>query len=293
MIITFNKALLNKTLYFKIINSCRYNSVESLNEVRVRFAPSPTGKLHIGGLRTAFYNYLFAKKYNGTFLLRIEDTDRDRLKENSIENIIESLKWAGIEPDYGPHKVQPDDELQGGPWFQSQRLKFYHKHVQVLLESKHAYRCFCDENRLILLRHNAAKRQEKIGYDGKCRHLSEQTIQKYLREKKPYVIRFKLDDRDIMYNDLTSGKHVSNPGRQEGDFVLIKSDGYPTYHFANVVDDHLMRITHVLRGQEWQLSTAKHIALYEAFNWKYPVFAHLPLICNKDGSKISKVNILR
>ncbi len=270
--------------------SISYNNFSSkIKEVRVRFAPSPTGKLHIGGLRTAFYNYLFAKKYNGKYLLRIEDTDQDRIKENSISNIIESLRWAGIEADYGPHKKQSDDEEQaGGDWFQSKRLHLYHEHIEILLKSKKAYRCFCDENRLTLLRHNAAKRQEKIGYDGKCRNLSDSTIEKYMNENRKHVVRFKLDDKDIMYNDLTSGKHISNPGKQEGDFVILKSDGFPTYHFANVVDDHLMRISHVLRGQEWQLSTAKHIALYEAFNWKHPEYAHLPLICNKDGSKISK-----
>jgi glutamyl-tRNA synthetase len=185
LLFNYRKPIFNKFI------SCRYFEIKkklsSIQEVRVRFAPSPTGKLHIGGLRTAFYNFLFAKKYNGKFLLRIEDTDQDRLKENSIENIIESLKWAGIErififlvfslkikiylfffdvADYGPHKKQPDDQEQGAPWFQSERIQFYHEHVEILLQKKKAYHCFCDENRLILLRHNAAKRQEKIGYDG-------------------------------------------------------------------------------------------------------------------------------
>lgn len=291
MLLPNNKNLFKKTFFYKIISICKYSSSESKAEVRVRFAPSPTGKLHIGGLRTAFYNYLLAKKYNGKFLLRIEDTDRDRIKENSLENIFESLKWAGIEPDYGPHKKQSDDDVEGAPWVQSQRLNLYNKHADILVESKKAYRCFCDENRLILLRRNAAKHQEKIGYDGKCRNLSESTVKKYLDDGRKYVVRFKLDDKDYLYDDMTSGKHISNPGKQEGDFVIVKSDGYPTYHFASVVDDHLMRITHVLRGQEWQLSTAKHIALYESFGWNYPKYAHLPLICNKDGSKISKVFI--
>jgi glutamyl-tRNA synthetase len=148
--------------------------------------------------------------------------------------------------------------------------------------------CFCDEARLNLLRRNAQKRQEKSSYDGKCRHLSEKTIQTYLNEKIPYVIRFKLENKDVSFNDLTTGLHKSNPFNQEGDFVIIKSDKFPTYHFANVVDDHLMKITHVFRGQEWQLSTAKHIQMYEAFGWQHPIYSHLPLICNIDGSKISK-----
>jgi glutamyl-tRNA synthetase len=148
--------------------------------------------------------------------------------------------------------------------------------------------CFCDEGRLNLLRRNAQRMQEKSSYDGKCRHLSETTIQNYLNEKRPYVIRFKLENRDVSFNDLTTGMHKSNPFNQEGDFIIVKSDKFPTYHFANVVDDHLMKITHVFRGQEWQLSTAKHIQMYEAFGWQHPVYSHLPLICNNDGSKISK-----
>ncbi|CAF0976955.1 unnamed protein product [Brachionus calyciflorus] len=259
--------------------------VKEFQQFRVRFAPSPTGKLHIGGLRTAFYNYLFAKKYNGKFILRIEDTDQDRLKIDSIQNIIESLEWAGLEPDLGPHK---NDNQEDGPWLQSKRLDIYHDYIKLLLDSKKAYHCFCDESRLSLLKRNAAKRQEKLSYDGKCRHLSDSQVTNLISEGRPYVIRFKLEDKEVVYNDLTTGIHKNNPFKQEGDFVLIKSDKFPTYHFANVVDDHLMRITHVLRGQEWQLSTSKHILLYEAFGWKHPVYAHLPLICNNDGSKISK-----
>jgi glutamyl-tRNA synthetase len=262
----------------------RFNS----SQVRVRFAPSPTGKLHIGGLRTAFYNYLFAKKHNGVFLLRVEDTDQERLVPNSVENIVESLNWAGIQPDYGPHMPKPDDIEQGAPWIQSKRLELYNRHGKELVDKKKAYVCFCDETRLEMLRRNAAKRHESLKYDGKCSHLSEDTIQKYLNEKRPYVIRFKLEDRDVSYEDLTNGIHKSNPGKIEGDFIILKSDKFPTYHFANVIDDHAMRVTHVLRGQEWQASTAKHILLYEAFGWTHPVFGHLPLIFNNDGSKVSK-----
>ena len=257
-------------------------------EVRVRFAPSPTGKLHIGGLRTAFYNYLFAKKYNGKFLLRIEDTDRDRIQVNSLENIIESLNWANISPDYGPHKVNIDDIEQGAPWVQSQRLDIYEKFIKILLETKQAYRCFCDEGRLQLLKKNAAKQSIKISYDGKCSHLDDQVVESYLKEGRSFSVRFKLKDKDVIYNDMTTGMHKSNIYRTEGDFILMKSDKYPTYHFANVVDDHLMRISHVIRGQEWQVSTAKHILIYEAFGWQHPEYLHLPLLCNNDNSKISK-----
>jgi glutamyl-tRNA synthetase len=289
------KNLIKKSLLtFKSNSKCSIYSQSNDNlikNVRVRFAPSPTGKLHIGGLRTAFYNYLFAKKYNGTFILRIEDTDQDRLQKDSVANIVETLKWVGIMPDYGPHIARADDLDQGGPWIQSKRLNLYDDYVKVLLENKKAYKCFCDQGRLDLLKKNAVKQQIKISYDGKCRHLSDEAIQKNINEGRPYVIRFKLDDIDVVYNDMTTGVHKSNPYKTEGDFIIIKSDKYPTYHFANVVDDHLMKITHVLRGQEWQTSTAKHILIYEAFGWKYPSFLHLPLICNNDGSKISKVFI--
>lgn len=243
-------------------------------QVRVRFAPSPTGKLHIGGIRTAFYNYLFARKYKGTFILRIEDTDQERFKQGSVDFLLESLKWANITADYGPHLKSSLDQEQGAPWQQSERLNLYKEYSEQLLKSKKAYRCFCNEARLELLRREASRRQEKISYDGRCRHLDEETVQKYLDEGRPSVVRFHLDDRDIVFNDLTVGVHSSNPGKNEGDFIIIKSDGFPTYHFAHVVDDHLMRITHVLRGQEWLLSTPKHIALFEAFGWTYPQYGN-------------------
>jgi glutamyl-tRNA synthetase len=283
-IILFIKSNSLKPIFF--LNSKYFHTIP--NEVRVRFAPSPTGKLHIGGLRTAFYNYLFAKKYNGKFLLRIEDTDRDRIQVNSLENIIESLNWAKISPDYGPHIKNKDDTEQGAPWIQSHRLDIYDKYVKILLDTKKAYRCFCDEGRLQLLKRNAAKNAVKISYDGKCSHLSDQVVESYLKEGKSFVVRFKLVDKDVIYNDMTTGMHKSNIYKNEGDFILMKSDKYPTYHFANVVDDHLMRITHVIRGQEWQVSTAKHILIYEAFGWKHPEYLHLPLLCNNDNSKISK-----
>jgi glutamyl-tRNA synthetase len=151
-------------------------------------------------------------------------------------------------------------------------LHLYTKYAGQLLAKKKAYRCFCDQTRLELVRREATKRQEKIAYDGKCSHLDEATVQEYLRAGRPNVIRFRLADRDIIFKDMTAGIHSSNPGKNEGDFIMIKSDGYPTYHFANVVDDHLMGISHVLRGQEWLLSTPKHIAIYEAFEWTPPEY---------------------
>ena len=262
------------------------SSVPRGEEVRVRFAPSPTGKLHIGGLRTALYNYLFARKHGGVFMLRIEDTDQTRLQPGSVESILEGLAWAGITPDLGPHKpCAPDSDS----WYQSQRLHLYERFVNELLANGKAYRCFCDETRLNLQRKNALHRKEAYRYDRRCRHLSEAQVTSLLAEGRAHVVRFRVDeDRDVSYVDLTNGAHKSNPYQQEGDFIVLKSDKYPTYHLANVIDDHLMRVTHVLRGQEWQLSTAKHLLLYEAFGWQAPRYAHLPLMCNADGSKISK-----
>lgn len=287
----YTKKFLAINNFHNITRKCLSSNISPLNkneEVRVRFAPSPTGKLHIGGLRTALYNYIFAHKHRGTFILRIEDTDQERFKQGSVEFLLESLKWANIQPDYGPHLKKDDDLIQGAPWQQSKRLNLYKEYAEKLLESKKAYRCFCDESRLELLRREASKRQEKISYDGKCSHSSQETIEKYLAEGRKSVIRFKLDDRDIIFNDMTVGLHSSNPGKNEGDFIILKTDGFPTYHFAHVIDDHLMRVSHVLRGQEWLLSTPKHIAIFEAFGWKQPKYGHLPLICNPDGSKISK-----
>jgi glutamyl-tRNA synthetase len=257
------------------------------NLVRVRFAPSPTGRMHIGGLRIAFYNYLFAKKHNGEFLLRIEDTDRERFKSDSIDNIISSLKWTKIIPDHGPGFSQ--DSNDASQYFQSNRLDKYKIYAQRLIDKNLAYKCYCDETRLDLLRRTAIQNQEKQAYDGKCRHLTPKQIEEF--SDRPHVIRFKLENKVTKFNDLVFGACEYNLFEQEGDFVLVKSDGYPTYHFANIVDDHLMRITHVLRGQEWLTSTPKHLLLYEALDITDPPnYAHFPLILNKDGSKLSKRN---
>jgi glutamyl-tRNA synthetase len=254
--------------------------------VRVRFAPSPTGMMHIGGLRIAFYNYLFAKKHNGLFLLRIEDTDRQRFKPDSVDNIISSLKWTNLIPDHGVGFSRDKNEEK--EYFQSNRLNYYKLFVQKLLDKNLAYKCFCSEMRLELLKKNAIKNEEKQSYDGKCRNLSQKDKNEF--SNKPFVVRFKLEKETIKFNDLIYGDCAYNLHEQEGDFVLMKSDGYPTYHFANIVDDHLMGISHVLRGQEWLTSTPKHLMLYKALDLQPPKYAHFPLILNPDGSKLSKRN---
>lgn len=251
--------------------------------LRVRFAPSPTGFLHLGGLRTALYNYLFAKSRNGAFILRIEDTDQKRLIDDAIKKLEFDLKWAGIEVNEGPSAGG-----SYGPYLQSQRLELYRNEVNTLLENGSAYYCFCTETRLDLLRRDAMKRREVPKYDNKCRHSSSKTVREKLDLKLEHCIRFKLTDYSEPFDDLIYGPIICNVANIEGDPVIIKKDGYPTYHFANVVDDHHMQISHVLRGHEWQTSTTKHLLLYKAFNWKPPVFAHLPLLLNEDGTKLSK-----
>ncbi|GAU93395.1 hypothetical protein RvY_05344 [Ramazzottius varieornatus] len=249
---------------------------------RLRFAPSPTGFLHLGGLRTALYNYLFCKQTGGTFVLRIEDTDQARVVPGAVENMFESLSWLGIDPD--------EDVRRGGrfgPYVQSERLKLYQEQVEVLLETQTAYRCFCSPLRLELMRKEAIKSSQVPRYDNRCRKLSFEEAEKRHEAGEPSVIRLKLDSRLYQYTDAVYGP-VSCGTDQEGDLVLLKGDGFPTYHLANVVDDHFMEITHVLRGVEWQISTPKHLRLYEAFGWTPPVFAHLPLLMNTDGSKLSK-----
>ncbi|XP_045471969.1 probable glutamate--tRNA ligase, mitochondrial [Harmonia axyridis] len=253
------------------------------NDTRVRFAPSPTGYLHLGGLRTALYNFLFSKSKNGTFILRIEDTDQTRLVKGATEQLIKDISWAGIQIHEGPH-------IGGnyGPYIQSERLDLYGQQVDTLLKNGTAYYCFCTERRLDLLRREAVKNREVPKYDNKCRHLTHDQISKNLAEGNKYCIRFKLSSDVSSYDDLVYGKITYDVSLNEGDPVIIKSDGYPTYHFANVVDDHFMKISHVLRGLEWQISTTKHIQMYRAFGWEPPKFGHLPLLLNSDGTKLSK-----
>ncbi|MDP2302381.1 MAG: glutamate--tRNA ligase [Ignavibacteria bacterium] len=251
---------------------------------RVRFAPSPTGYLHVGGLRTALYNYLFAKKNNGTFILRIEDTDRNRFVEGAIDNLIDSLKWCGLNFDEGP-QVGGDFE----PYLQSERLYLYHKHALQLIDNGHAYYCFCTPDRLEKLREEQQRlKLPQAKYDKHCCSLSKETVAENLNNNLPYVIRLNVPSNlKVNFNDIIRGD-VEFDSNNIDDQVLIKSDGYPTYHLANVVDDHQMKITHVIRGEEWLSSTPKHILLYNFFEWEKPLFAHLPLLLNADRSKLSK-----
>jgi len=251
---------------------------------RVRFAPSPTGYLHVGGLRTALYNYLFAKKNKGIFILRIEDTDRNRFVEGAVDNLIDTLNWAGLMADEGPKSGG-----EYGPYIQSKRLDIYQKYANELLGKGHAYRCFCTSERLGNLREEQKKlKLPQAKYDKHCLNLSKDEINKYLENKIPFTIRLNVKPGNkIIIDDIIRGRVEFDPSTVD-DQVLIKSDGYPTYHLANVVDDHLMKITHVIRGEEWLSSTPKHVLLYNYFEWEIPAFAHLPLLLNSDGSKLSK-----
>lgn len=253
-------------------------------EVRVRFAPSPTGYLHVGGLRTALYNYLFAKHNNGKFILRIEDTDRSRYVEGAVEKLIESLNWVGLDYDEGPEKTG-----NFGPYYQSQRLDIYHEHVKDLIAQNKAYYCFCSPERLNKLREEQQKlKLPQAKYDKHCLALSKEEIKLNLENKVPHVIRLNVEPNQIIrFNDYVR-KNVEFNTDNIDDQILIKSDGFPTYHLANVVDDHKMRISHVIRGEEWLSSTPKHVLLYNYFGWDLPEFAHLPLLLNSDKSKLSK-----
>jgi len=257
--------------------------------VRTRFAPSPTGYLHVGGLRTALYNYLFAKRMNGDFVIRIEDTDQSRKVEDAEKNLISTLEWAGIIPDESP--------VHGGnygPYVQSQRLSIYRDYCTRLLEDKNAYYCFStseelEENRQLQLKqglqpkYNRKWLPEEMGGS-----MPESEIRKQLEEGAPYVVRMKVPDYvSVWFEDLIRGP-IEFDSSTIDDQVLMKSDGFPTYHFASVIDDHLMEFTHIIRGEEWLPSMPKHLLLYEFFGWEPPKFAHLPLLLNPDRSKLSK-----
>lgn len=251
--------------------------------MRVRFAPSPTGYLHVGGLRTALYDYLIAKKNKGEFLLRIEDTDQTRFVEGAVENIIRTLQLTGINYDEGPFK-----EKEVGPYVQSQRLEIYRQYAEELVKNKHAYYCFCSKERLDNLRQTQQAAKQTPRYDKHCLQLSEEEVRTKIAAGEPYVIRLNVPlTGQVNFTDLVRSEIVVNLSEID-DQVLLKSDGFPTYHLAVVVDDHLMKITHVIRGEEWLISTPKHILLYRALNWETPVYAHLPLLLNPDKSKLSK-----
>jgi glutamyl-tRNA synthetase len=255
-----------------------------VKEVRVRFAPSPTGYLHVGGLRTALYNYLFAKRNNGKFILRIEDTDRNRYVEGAVEKLISSLKWCGLQYDEGP-----DVSGNYGPYLQSERLELYKAFSQELIAKGHAYYCFCTPGRLTELKEEQAKQKlPQAKYDKYCLSLTKDEVEAKLASGIPYVVRLNvIPNQKIVFDDIVRDR-VEFDSNNVDDQVLIKSDGYPTYHMANVVDDHLMEISHVIRGEEWLSSTPKHILLYDFFGWEKPIFSHLPLLLNPDRSKLSK-----
>jgi len=252
-------------------------------KVKTRFAPSPTGFLHIGGLRTALFAFLFARHNNGDFILRIEDTDQTRFVEGALEDIIESLKWIGISWNEGPDIGGPH-----GPYLQSERKTIYKDHAYDLVKSGHAYKCFCTQNRLGALREEQKKKGIYPVYDRHCRQLSQEEILRHEKKDDPFVIRLKIpEEGEIIFEDYIRGKIITANSTLD-DIILLKSDGFPTYHLANVVDDHLMGITHVIRGEEWIPSTPRHIILYNAFGWKPPVFSHVPVILAQGGGKLSK-----
>jgi glutamyl-tRNA synthetase len=249
-----------------------------MGRIRTRFAPSPTGFLHIGGLRTALFSWLFARNSGGAFVLRIEDTDRSRLVEGALDDIIDSLRWVSIDWDEGPDIGGPY-----APYLQSERKAIYREHADSLLKTGHAYRCFCSPQRL-----QSVREQSGRGYDLHCRSLSSEEIRQHKESGDSFVIRLKVSTSgETAFVDEIRGT-ITTKNDLIDDFVLLKSDGFPTYHLANVVDDHLMKIGHVIRGEEWISSTPKHILLYQAFGWEPPAFAHVPVILNEGGGKLSK-----
>jgi glutamyl-tRNA synthetase len=252
--------------------------------VRVRYAPSPTGYLHVGTLRSALFNWLFARHHGGAFILRIEDTDRTRYVEDSLADIMDNLRWLGLAWDEGP-------EVGGdyGPYFQSQRRSIYQEYVQKLIDSGHAYKCYCSPARLEALRKMQRVRKDPPGYDRHCRYLTARERAEREAEGIVPVVRLAVPlEGQTSFHDVIYGD-IAFENASLDDLVLLKSDGFPTYHLANVVDDHLMEITHVMRADEWLPSVPKHVLLYRAFGWEPPVWAHLPLILNPAGKgKMSK-----
>ena len=255
-----------------------------METTRTRFAPSPTGNLHIGGARTALFAYLWAKKNNGQFLLRLEDTDKVREQQGSEQNIIDGLHWLGITWDEGIVVGGPK-----GPYKQSERLDTYKRYADQLLEENKAYYCFCTPERLDTMRKDQQARKEAPRYDKQCKKLSTEERQALLVANTTHVVRLAVPDTGtVVVKDLLRGD-LSFDVKDIDDQVLMKSDGFPTYHLANVVDDHLMDITHVIRGEEWVPSTPKHVLLYQAFGWEAPVFVHLTVFLSKTGTgKMSK-----
>ena len=264
---------------------------ETSKKIRTRFAPSPTGYVHIGSVRSALYNYLFAKHYGGTFALRIEDTDRTRLVEDAVEYLLKIFAVLGLNPDEGVVLDEDGKVAQKGdfgPYIQSERLPIYQKYVQELLDNDYAYYCFCSQERLQQVREERQAQKMPPMYDGHCRHLSKEEVEAKLKAGEPYVIRMRIPQAGFTeFDDLVYG-YIKIKNELIDDQVLVKSDGFPTYHLAHVVDDHLMRTSHVIRGEEWLPSAPKHILLFQYFGWEVPAYAHLPLLLNPDKSKLSK-----
>src|SRR5262245_25963499 len=251
--------------------------------VRVRFAPSPTGALHVGGARTALYNYLFARGQGGTFVLRIEDTDAARSTPESLAAILDSMRWLGLAWDEGP-------EVGGarGPYFQSERKTHYHAHVRTLVESGRAYPCYCTAEELEERRQAQAARGEAPRYDGRCRSLDAAARARLEAEGRIAAMRFALPGAgETGWNDVVRSE-VSFRNDLLDDFVVLRGDGLPTYNFACVVDDHEMEITHVIRGDDHISNTPRQLLLYQAFGWTPPLFAHVPMILGEDGTRLSK-----
>lgn len=258
-------------------------------KVRVRFAPSPTGHLHIGGARTALFNYLFAKKYKGTFILRIEDTDELRSTKESMNSIFESMRWLGLDWDEGA--MDEFNEKGGyGPYIQSKReaLGIYKKYSDELIQKGLAYHCYCTPEELEEMRKKAQLEKRPPRYDGRCRHLTKEQIEEYKRQGRKPAVRFKMpEEGHTSWNDLIHGE-LKFENKLLYDFIMVKASGYPTYNFACVIDDHLMEMSHIIRGDDHISNTPLQINLYKALGWNIPEFAHLSMILGPDGSRLSK-----
>ena len=256
------------------------------NTIRTRFAPSPTGFMHVGNLRTALYEYLIAKSMGGTFVLRIEDTDQERLVKGAVDIIYNTLRQVGLMHDEGP-----DVGGEFGPYVQSERKALYQPYAEQLVKEDKAYYCFCTKERLDTLHENKGDGEFSGGYDRHCRNLPKEEVERLLAANTPYVIRQKMpDEGSTTFDDAVYGS-ITIENKELEDQILIKSDGFPTYNFANVIDDHLMHITHVVRGSEYLTSTPKYNLLYQAFGWQVPTYVHLPLIMGKnDDGSVSKLS---
>ena len=251
--------------------------------IRVRYAPSPTGNPHIGNIRTAMFNWLFARRHGGQFVVRVEDTDQGRITEGAVDHILDGLEWLGIDWDEGPRVGGPY-----GPYFQSERLERYNAAADKLLASGNAYRCYCSPERVAELRKEQARNKQRQGYDSHCRHLSGEERETNETAGLPSVVRFAMPQSGVTSVEDVIRGHVEWQNELTDDFVLVKTDGFPTYHMAVVVDDHAMEISHVLRAEEWLPSTPRHVQLYRALDLPMPQFGHLPMILGSDRAKLSK-----